>query len=390
MFAYYARELRARGWSVSFLALGAPHELPWAHDLDGEVTWSRVLPTCRGHTRRLWRAAQRLVRPPEYSIVRESGVEHALFEQLAAAPVDIVHALHPWLIGAARRAINRLPLEHRPALVGHIMDIVAVQALDKAQSQPSAWLHPLRLLAFARWAWREFNDYAAADVWLAHSQTDLEIARLFSPHVRPGVHSPIWFDAVEDLTSSLSVEQSARRHFLFIGNFSDKRTKEGFFWLSKYVFPILINRNINIKIYLVGARPEQAPQWKHFSSAVFCGAVTEKSDLFELYDHAIALVFPLLAGRYSRHVKVLTAFARGCPVVMTSRANWTLGAQHAEEAWIADTPEEFVEGMIQLSREPALMHRLAYGGFARLRAEYPDTGVVMRTLEQVYALAQIR
>lgn len=390
MFAYYARELSARGWSVNTLALGAPHELAWAHDLDEWADWSRVLPIRRSLAHRVWRAAQQLVRAPEYALVRESGVERVLFERLRSHPVDIVHALHPWLIGAARRAIDQLPLERRPALVGHIMDIVAVQALDQVQHRTSAWLRPLRLLAFARWAWREFADYAQAGVWLAHTQTDLEVVRLLSPHTRPAVHSPIWFDGVEYLEAQPCLERAASDYFLYVGSIADPRMKMAISWLVEHALPKLQCAERRLKLYIVGAAANQAPDWGKSPCVVFCNAVTDQGDLLALYDNAFALAFPLQGGRYSRHVKVLTAFARGCPVVMTTHANWTLGARHGEEAWVADTPEGFVEGLSRLRSEPVLAHRLAEGGYARLRLEYPDSGVVIRTVEQAYGLTMRR
>jgi glycosyltransferase involved in cell wall biosynthesis len=96
------------------------------------------------------------------------------------------------------------------------------------------------------------------------------------------------------------------------------------------------------------------------------------------------LIFPLQFGRYSCHLKVLNAFARGLPVVMTSWANSGAEAVPGEEALVADTPEAFAECIIRLLRDPALAARIAEGGLRRIRREYPSPSVVLDSLEQAY------
>jgi len=118
-----------------------------------------------------------------------------------------------------------------------------------------------------------------------------------------------------------------------------------------------------------------------------CYTYKDLDEFIALYDLASVFVFPLRQGRYSRHIKVLNAFARGLPVVMTSWANSGAEAVPGEEALIADTPEAFAECIIRLLRDPALAARIAEGGLRRIRREYPSPSVVLDSLEQAYQTA---
>jgi glycosyltransferase involved in cell wall biosynthesis len=85
-------------------------------------------------------------------------------------------------------------------------------------------------------------------------------------------------------------------------------------------------------------------------------------DLLGLYEHSRMLIAPLQTGG-GIHLKILNAFAQGCPVVMTSAANDGIGAEDGAQALIADDPADFAERMARLLAEPGLSRRLAAAGW---------------------------
>ena len=384
IFAYYIQELTQRGYRASFIALGNPHELSLRHDLAGQVATYRVLPISRALPRRLLRAARRVAQPAEYALVADSGIERALLQTLQRQPVDIIHALHPWLIRAARRAVNRLRPASPPAIVGHVMDICSAQTFQRAQTG-----RPLRklieTLAFARMAWREFSDYSLADSLLVHNQSDLEAIRLLSRSVPPAVYSPIWFDAIDQIAASPLARSGFR--LLYVGNSADPRMHEALNWLLKRVMPIVDTAIPAVTLEIAGVQPDHKHLW-HVPPRVTCHPVLITPELLSLYDSASGMVFPLQSGRYSKHVKILNAFARGLPTIMTSRANFGEQALPGEETLLADEPDEFARHIINLLNNPDLSLQIAQGGLARIRREYPSPDLIPHSLEKAYTLAK--
>lgn len=384
MFAYYIRELTRRGHRASFIALGQPHELSLQHDLADLVTTYQAIPILRAWPRRLLRAARRIAQPAEYALIADSGIEQALFQTLQRRPVDIIHALHPWLIWSARRAVSRLNTLPRPAIVGHVMDICAAQAFNRAWTGRRL-KDVIETIAFARMARFEFRDYGLADGLLFHSHNDLAVIGLFAPRVPLGVHSPIWFDAIEQIIDSPLVRPEFR--LLYVGNSNDPRMRESLDWLLKRVMPRVESAAPSTALHIAGVLPAHKQVW-HRPPRVICHGVLSTRELIALYDSARVLVFPLQSGRYSKHVKLLNAFARGLPTVMTHKANFGEQALSEQETLLADEPEQFAQHIVNLLSDDSLFVRIARGGLERIRRQYPSPAVILNSLEQVYALAK--
>jgi len=82
-------------------------------------------------------------------------------------------------------------------------------------------------------------------------------------------------------------------------------------------------------------------------------------------------------------VKILEAWSRGVPVVSTSIGCEGLNAQHGENIWIADDPEEFARAIVTLLRTPSEARRLAEAGRATIHA-YHDYRMACRPLDVIY------
>ncbi|HEY0781060.1 MAG TPA: glycosyltransferase, partial [Thermoanaerobaculia bacterium] len=91
---------------------------------------------------------------------------------------------------------------------------------------------------------------------------------------------------------------------------------------------------------------------------------------------------PLRIGSGVR-MKVLEAWARGGPVVSTTRGACGLAAVDGRELLLADEPAGFCRALVRLTTEPDLAARLVAGGRAAL-ALLHDPATIARQLIAVY------
>ncbi len=100
----------------------------------------------------------------------------------------------------------------------------------------------------------------------------------------------------------------------------------------------------------------------------------------EIARAAVAIV-PMLTGTGIKN-KIMEAWAMGKPVLCTRRALGNLPGTHGENVWLADSPRDLADGLIELLDMPAL--RLKIGRSARATAiEHCSWDQAARQLEQL-------
>lgn len=110
------------------------------------------------------------------------------------------------------------------------------------------------------------------------------------------------------------------------------------------------------RIVLAGGMPTEVmcDAARRDPRVVVTGAVKEMSPHLNA---ASVMAVPLFHGGGTR-LKILEAFASGLPVVSSAKGAEGLGAEHRRHLLIADTPEEFVDAILEVWRDPILAGRL--------------------------------
>ncbi|HNB74014.1 MAG TPA: glycosyltransferase family 4 protein, partial [Acidobacteriota bacterium] len=101
------------------------------------------------------------------------------------------------------------------------------------------------------------------------------------------------------------------------------------------------------------------------------------ANLEEVYARADAVVIPLRAGGGTR-IKLLEALAHGVPVVSTTLGAEGIEVQSGTHAILANTPEEFAAGCLQLVQDAALRSHLAQNGKALVSTLYTEDVLTRR------------
>jgi polysaccharide biosynthesis protein PslH len=134
------------------------------------------------------------------------------------------------------------------------------------------------------------------------------------------------------------------------------------------VWPTVKSQIPDARLYLAGRNPPQhvrAFGEKDPSIAV----IPDPEDMRPWLARASVSVCPILEGGGTR-LKILDALAMGKPVVSTSIGCEGLRVTKGEHILVADTPEEFAAGIVQLFDNQKLRRRIGAAGRSLVEREY--------------------
>jgi glycosyltransferase involved in cell wall biosynthesis len=179
------------------------------------------------------------------------------------------------------------------------------------------------------------------------TEDDAEYLRSYSPQANVGA-IPIGIDPA--IFAPVLEETERPVEILFIGNFRHRPNVEAAEFLVERIAPCFPET----RFIIAGARP---PDHLHNRRAnvSFPGYVPDMRTLY--HGTNTIVVAPLFSGTGQR-VKLLEAFAMGCPVITTTIGAKGFPAGHGLRALIANTDKECVAALARLICSPELRHQL--------------------------------
>ena len=138
--------------------------------------------------------------------------------------------------------------------------------------------------------------------------------------------------------------------------------------LIEDIYPQVKQQYPNTKLLLVGRNPS-GKMWdisRQDTGIVVTGGVP---DVRPYLAAASVMVVPLQKGGGTR-LKILEAFASGCPVISTAKGAEGLQAKDGEHLLIKNTTKELIEGIEQLWSQPSLGIKLKQNAYELVKKEY--------------------
>jgi glycosyltransferase involved in cell wall biosynthesis len=120
-------------------------------------------------------------------------------------------------------------------------------------------------------------------------------------------------------------------------------------WFLKKVWPRVLSAQPNVKFHLAGKGLSKTDP-RFFQTGIVNHGEVDDAEVF-MQSRGIMIV-PIQAGSGIR-IKSLEAMALGVPVVSTSIGAQGLSVESGTQMIIADDPEGFADGIIQLLLNPA-------------------------------------
>ncbi|MBH8555589.1 glycosyltransferase [Nostocaceae cyanobacterium CENA357] len=219
------------------------------------------------------------------------------------------------------------------------------------------------------------SDFAsqASQVWVC-SEDDSSLIKQYYKQVAPTQVIPNGIN-VAHYNSVYSREclpatglENTRHNILFLGQLSYSPNTVAAELLIYQIYPRLRKLYPDSRLLLVGRNPTSSMQVaaQRESGIIVTGSIP---DVRPYLAAASVMVVPLLQGGGTR-LKILEAFAAGCPVVSTTKGVEGIKARDGEHLLIRNEVEELVEGVNQLWLDSSLGNKLANSAYELVQAEY--------------------
>jgi glycosyltransferase involved in cell wall biosynthesis len=187
---------------------------------------------------------------------------------------------------------------------------------------------------------------------------------------RDGVHKPmhIFRRPMEVVYPPLPRWENTEPMVISLGRLEETRT-HGTLWCLREVWRRVRKEVPDARWHIIGADPPTSIRECHGRDGVFVEGFVE--DLTPFLRRARACIIPLFIGGGIR-IKILDMLSVGLPCVST-----TVGAQGLENEgiWIADTPEEFANGIVELLRNRSRWEQMQQAGQAFIQEHYASEAV---------------
>lgn len=224
----------------------------------------------------------------------------------------------------------------------------------------------------------------ANQVWVC-SENDVSLIKEFYKKVSPIYVVPnginvAHYESVRSHEYSPKIRlENTSQNLLFLGQLSYSPNTVAAELLINQIYPRLKELYPDSRLLLVGRSPTpfMLAAAEREPGIIVTGSVP---DVRPYLAAANVMVVPLLQGGGTR-LKIVEAFAAGCPVVSTAKGAEGINAKDGEHLLIRNEVEELVEGVCQLFCDPSLGEKLANSAYELVQAEY-SWEAVARKVEQ--------
>lgn len=210
--------------------------------------------------------------------------------------------------------------------------------------------------------------------WMC-SETDIEMLhRLYTlpkdniKVIPNGINPDDYADLRSGLVKAPPDLDSNPHTLIYLGRFSYQPNAEAAELLIQEIFPVLKTYSDDCKLLLVGLDP--TPTMLSAAATDSKIIVTGRVDDVKPYIAAASMmVVPLQKGSGTR-LKLLEAFAAGCPAISTAKGAEGLQVKDGQHILIRETPQEMVNAIKQLWKHPDQAKAMADQAYQQFLEHY--------------------
>ncbi|HEU4355986.1 MAG TPA: glycosyltransferase family 4 protein, partial [Actinomycetota bacterium] len=169
--------------------------------------------------------------------------------------------------------------------------------------------------------------------------------------------------------------------FVFVGAMSTEANADAARFFVRQILPRIRRVIPGARTLIVGSRPTPEVRALHDGDSVIVTGTVPAVEPF-LQDATMSVV-PIRFGGGTR-IKILEALAHGVPVVSTRIGAEGLEVEHGRHLLLADSPEEFADNCIALSRDRVRREALSRDGIKLVQERY-DWRLIEQQIQQVIA-----
>jgi glycosyltransferase involved in cell wall biosynthesis len=256
-------------------------------------------------------------------------------------------------------------------------DVAFRPAYRRYKSSQSIFGRGLLFVEWCRWVSFERNAAARFDHILCVTEQDRMLLEWLTSAGRVS-YLPRGVDVAGQIPPYGGRESQS---LLFVGTFSHRPNREAAFWLVAEIFPLVLQRHPESKLYIIGSNPP--------SELRQMAATTPRIEVLGFVDDVVgylrkASVFiaPLRSGGGVK-VKILHAMGQGIPVVTTKVGIEGIEGMNDETALVGDTAKRLADHICTLFEDRSRADLMGRKGWEAMRNGYSWERVVGR-LDEIY------
>jgi glycosyltransferase involved in cell wall biosynthesis len=162
---------------------------------------------------------------------------------------------------------------------------------------------------------------------------------------------------------------------VFVGSSIHLPNLDGVKWFMEQVLPIIALNIPDIHLDVVGSWDRQFVKDYTRRNVKFKGFVGDLAEAF----HSSLLIVPVRIGSGMR-LKIIDAINHKIPFITTSIGVEGLDFEDGKECLIADTPDNFAEGIIRLARHSEFQKELVENASVKLKEKYSFESAIKKRL----------
>jgi glycosyltransferase involved in cell wall biosynthesis len=365
--------LALRGHSITMLAISTDRQ---PGDLSEVQRYCRLEIVYKNTRHSAISAIGNLFSSVPYNIAKRHSrdVERKLVELLTAQRFDVVHVDHLHMAHYGQLAKERygIPIVLRE----HNVEMTLMKRF--AQEQRNLFLKWYAQMQYQRLYKYEPVVCALFDKCLVITPEDEERIRSLNPTINtavvPAGVDVSYFSPRHDI-------QKEKYSILWMGSLDWLPNADSFWWFYKQIFPHVIARCPNAKLYVVGKNPPVDVRHLRADNVIVIGFV---EDVREYIARCQVSIVPLRIGGGMR-IKIIETLAMEQAIVSTSTGCEGIAVTNGENILIADDEEKFAHSILELFEEEALRKKIGKSGCELVQRVYRWEEIAKR-LEEEYTL----
>lgn len=309
--------------------------------------------------------------PYTFSRFHNKNVLKKIFSILDSDKIDLIHidGTHCGYYGTMIKSRYDIPI----VLRAHNYESLILKRFYKNSSNPL--LKFFGFIEYTKAKYYEPNLYKIFDTVLPITQNDENFIKQSCPAINTVV---IPAGVALDELSNYNIQEELNS-ILWVGALDWLPNVDSFWWFYKSIFPIIIDKNPKIKLYIVGSNPPNNILLLKHPNIQVLGFV---DNITNIMSKVQVCVVPLRVGGGMR-VKILEMLAFGKSVVTTSVGCEGINVMNGVHLSIADDETSFADKVIELINNDNLRKQFCINGKKKIADEY-DWQVIVKIIETIY------
>lgn len=228
----------------------------------------------------------------------------------------------------------------------------------------------------------ELNSINKFDGLFTVTEKDLNLFKEYCSKI-PSTFIPTGLDVTkEKMLGKLELVQKEIPTIFHLGALDWMPNQEGIIWFLSNVWPIVLNKAPEAKIYIAGRRPfKELYAWQN-ESIIIEGEIEDAGKFIESHD---IMIVPLFSGSGMR-VKIIEGMMLGKAIISTKIGAEGIEVHPDKDIILAETKEEFANAILELIHDKNKLNSIKENAAINCKINYSNDNLAKKLEDFLFEL----